>query len=182
MHHWRLRTDPNYVREQVQARDHGRCARCGADTEQQQQELTTVPMRKRRAWLQQRGIPWTRRFGRWWDADHILPVAEGGGTCDLTNYQTLCLPCHGQKTAAQAARRAQARQLAKRMYLDQTVRYTYRGDRLTAPALRGAECRAVRRPDGRCIRGKNGAMLVEFTDGSQHVVLGRQLRKLPAMQ
>ena len=34
-----------------------------------------------------------------WDADHILPVAEGGGQCDLDNLRTLCLPCHREVTA-----------------------------------------------------------------------------------
>lgn len=29
-----------------------------------------------------------------WDADHIHPVAEGGGECDLENIRTLCLRCH----------------------------------------------------------------------------------------
>jgi 5-methylcytosine-specific restriction endonuclease McrA len=33
-----------------------------------------------------------------WDADHILPVAEGGGECDLANLRTLCLICHRQQT------------------------------------------------------------------------------------
>lgn len=33
-----------------------------------------------------------------WDADHILPVIEGGGCCGLSNYQTLCLRCHTAKT------------------------------------------------------------------------------------
>lgn len=36
---------------------------------------------------------------RAWDADHILEVVNGGGGCDLTNYQTLCKPCHAVKTA-----------------------------------------------------------------------------------
>jgi 5-methylcytosine-specific restriction enzyme A len=35
-----------------------------------------------------------------WDADHISPVAEGGGQCDLSNMRTLCLLCHGEATAA----------------------------------------------------------------------------------
>jgi hypothetical protein len=56
--------------------------------------------------------------------------------------------------------------------------YTYRGDRLTDPKFKGQACTAVRRPDGKCIRGKNGSMLVLFSDGSQAVVLGRQLRKI----
>jgi hypothetical protein len=34
-----------------------------------------------------------------WDADHILPVAEGGGECDLDNLRTLCLMCHREATA-----------------------------------------------------------------------------------
>jgi 5-methylcytosine-specific restriction protein A len=34
-----------------------------------------------------------------WDADHILPVTEGGGECDLDNIRTLCLRCHRSVTA-----------------------------------------------------------------------------------
>jgi hypothetical protein len=34
-----------------------------------------------------------------WDADHVLPVAEGGGECDLDNLRTLCLLCHREATA-----------------------------------------------------------------------------------
>jgi 5-methylcytosine-specific restriction protein A len=33
-----------------------------------------------------------------WDADHIVPVAEGGGECDLDNIRTLCLRCHRSVT------------------------------------------------------------------------------------
>ena len=35
-----------------------------------------------------------------WDADHIVPVSEGGGECDLSNMRTLCLKCHHEATAA----------------------------------------------------------------------------------
>lgn len=56
--------------------------------------------------------------------------------------------------------------------------YVYRGDRLTMGWLRGRRCEAVRRVDGKCIRGKNGNMLVTFTSGEMVVVLGRQLRKV----
>lgn len=55
--------------------------------------------------------------------------------------------------------------------------YIYRGDRLTDDKYKGKECTAVRRPDGKCIRGSNGNMLVEF-DGKKVVVLARQLRKI----
>lgn len=56
--------------------------------------------------------------------------------------------------------------------------YIYLGDRLTRPELRRMPCRAVRRSDGKCIRGRNGNMLVEFNGGGKCVVLGRLLRKI----
>lgn len=43
--------------------------------------------------------------------------------------------------------------------------YIYLGDRLTRPELRRMPCRAVRRSDGKCIRGRNSNMLVEFGGG-----------------
>lgn len=46
---------------------------------------------------------------RWWEADHIVPVVEGGGGCGPEGYRTLCLPCHRRETAALAARRAAQR-------------------------------------------------------------------------
>lgn len=55
---------------------------------------------------------WTvgRRTG--WDADHIVPVIEGGGLCEISAMRTLCHPCHKQVTKELAARRAaRARQL-----------------------------------------------------------------------
>ena len=30
----------------------------------------------------------------WWEADHIVPVVEGGGQCGPENYRTLCCRCH----------------------------------------------------------------------------------------
>ena len=58
--------------------------------------------------------------------------------------------------------------------------YIYRGDKLTDPTLKGALCEAVRREDGKCIRGRNGNMLVKFIEtGAECIVLGRQLRKVP---
>lgn len=56
--------------------------------------------------------------------------------------------------------------------------YIYRGDRLTDGALKGMLCTAVRRPDGKCITGKTGVMLVEDRHGARWVVLRRQLRKV----
>lgn len=55
--------------------------------------------------------------------------------------------------------------------------YIYRGDRWTDPALKGKQCSAVRRADGKCIRGRNGNMLVRFNDDRTVVVIARLLKK-----
>jgi hypothetical protein len=47
--------------------------------------------------------------GSFWQADHLVPVAEGGGCCGMENLRTLCAPCHAQVTAGQAAGRARQR-------------------------------------------------------------------------
>lgn len=36
-------------------------------------------------------------IGEDWDADHIVPVKQGGGGCSLDNFQTLCKYHHKQK-------------------------------------------------------------------------------------
>lgn len=57
---------------------------------------------------------WTNGRTTAWDADHIVPVVEGGGLCGLENYRTLCHPCHKRVTAELAARRAEQRRQEKR--------------------------------------------------------------------
>lgn len=37
------------------------------------------------------------------DADHIIPVDQGGAPYDRDNVQGLCRPCHVAKTRAQAS-------------------------------------------------------------------------------
>lgn len=57
------------------------------------------------------------------------------------------------------------------------MRYTYLGDKLTDPALKGMQCDPVRRPDGKCIVGqKPRNQLVVDANGTRHVVLARRLR------
>jgi 5-methylcytosine-specific restriction enzyme A len=51
--------------------------------------------------------PWWR--SALWEADHIVPVVEGGGCCGLDNLRTLCIMCHKAETKALAARRAMAK-------------------------------------------------------------------------
>jgi 5-methylcytosine-specific restriction protein A len=99
VHEWKLRTDPAYLREKVFARDRGVCAKCGVDTITLRRDMRKLDFAARRRFLKQ----WKLREGSrksLWDADHIVPVVEGGGQCDLSNMRTLCLLCHGEVTAA----------------------------------------------------------------------------------
>ena len=32
--------------------------------------------------------------GNAWQADHVIPVFQGGGLCDVDNLRTLCTVCH----------------------------------------------------------------------------------------
>jgi 5-methylcytosine-specific restriction protein A len=91
---WRLRTDPGYLREQVFARDRGVCAQCGLDTDALRKDKRKFDY----AACRQFEKDWGGRR-HLWDADHIMPVAEGGGECDLSNMRTLCLRCHRAATA-----------------------------------------------------------------------------------
>lgn len=84
------------IRDAVFQRDKGVCAECGCTTGRLQGP------RARHAW--RFDVPWLD-----WEADHILPVHQGGGGCWIDNFRTVCVPCHKVKTAADARRRAEAR-------------------------------------------------------------------------
>ena len=104
---WRIRTSPSHMRYVLWQRDKGVCALCGVDCDALKEEYRK---RSDQAWrndfLKVHGIPAGRRCTDWWDADHIVPVIEGGGECTLENLRTLCLPCHKKETAQLAARRS----------------------------------------------------------------------------
>jgi 5-methylcytosine-specific restriction enzyme A len=93
---WKLRTNPGHLRERVFERDRGICAICRVDCLSEARRLKRL-----------RGAARLRAEADWknngrkslWDADHIVPVAEGGGECDLANMRTLCLKCHRVHTA-----------------------------------------------------------------------------------
>jgi len=55
--------------------------------------------------------------------------------------------------------------------------YKYLGDKFTDKKLKNTCCCSVHRTDGKCIRGKNGNMLVEF-NGIKTIIAGRLLRKI----
>ena len=81
------------------ARDRGVCAACGVDTLALRRDMRKLDYAARREVLKK----WKLREGSrksLWDADHVVPVAEGGGQCDLSNMRTLCLLCHARATGA----------------------------------------------------------------------------------
>jgi hypothetical protein len=103
VHEWKLRTDPGYLRDRVFDRDKGVCAECGVDTVAMRRELRKLDYSARRTFLKLWGLRENSRKS-FWDADHIVPVVEGGGQCDLSNMRTLCLKCHRLATAALRSR------------------------------------------------------------------------------
>ena len=100
VHEWKLRTDPSYLRAQVFLRDQGVCALCGVDTEALRKDKRKLDYAARRQFEKD----WGGRRNLW-DADHVVPVVEGGGECDLSNMRTLCLKCHREVTAELLIRR-----------------------------------------------------------------------------
>ena len=93
---WKLRSDPGHLRDRVLERDKGICALCRLDCLAEFRRIKRL-----------RGTGRVKAINEWgqrgrkslWDADHIVPVAEGGGECDLSNMRTLCLKCHRLHTA-----------------------------------------------------------------------------------
>lgn len=128
---WMIRTGSGLVRA-ILKRDRGICAMCGLDCEKLSKEMRKLtrefwkgyhdadPSRGRwkraeaalQAYLAEfkakHGIPASRKR-RLWDIDHIVPVVEGGGDCDLSNLRTLCIQHHKQVTSELALKRAAER-------------------------------------------------------------------------
>ena len=101
VHEWKIRSSPWYVRREVKRRDKGVCRMCGFNVVKAHREWTRSkppggdrPARK----------VWRATRPRW-EADHIVPVADGGGECGLENYRLLCRPCHVRVTVAWRAQR-----------------------------------------------------------------------------
>ena len=104
-------------RTQLFARERGVCQSCGFDAHGLYRRVAALSSMQSRMQLLL-GSPFSSaakpnsplitdpKEGAFWQADHIVSVEEGGGESDLTNLQTLCVPCHTKKTAEQAQRRA----------------------------------------------------------------------------
>jgi 5-methylcytosine-specific restriction protein A len=116
VHEWRLRSSVSYLRDCVFERDRGVCRLCGFDTERERRRVARLGFAARMLELrrlQKLGVV-VRGRKSWWEADHVVPVAEGGDST-LDNVRTLCRACHRQVTAALRERlkirRAAARKL-----------------------------------------------------------------------
>jgi 5-methylcytosine-specific restriction enzyme A len=93
---WKLRSDPGHLREKVFERDKGICALCGLNCTAELHRMKRLRGAARSKAMAEWGLRGRKSL---WDADHIIPVVEGGGECDLSNMRTLCLKCHRQHTA-----------------------------------------------------------------------------------
>lgn len=123
---------PQRIAYLVEQRDKGLCSACGRDTallerlgqamkphfenmnwsseeflrryriSQYEWEATRQEWRRH---LRDSGLEPATAY-RFWEADHIVPVSEGGGLTGLDNYRTLCIPCHKRETAKLAGRRS----------------------------------------------------------------------------
>lgn len=106
VHEWRLRSSTSYLRDCVLARDRGICAVCGIDTLLLRRRIMRLPFGERMRELKEMVKVGIIIRGRktWWEADHVVPVVEGGDS-NLENIRTLCVPCHRDVTRALRARR-----------------------------------------------------------------------------
>jgi len=102
------------ARRQLFERELGVCQLCGFNAHAFYRRLVALPSEQERLQCVM-GSPFSTaserlkrmltapKEGDFWEADHIVPVAEGGGETSLDNFQTLCVPCHQKKTRQQAA-------------------------------------------------------------------------------
>ncbi len=90
-------------------RDKGVCSECGRDTNLIRRQLRAV--RKRygpTVWLgklSEQCLSRKEAKRTLWQAHHVKAVEEGGGACGVEGYKTLCLWCHKDESAKQAAKR-----------------------------------------------------------------------------
>jgi 5-methylcytosine-specific restriction protein A len=103
-HQLKLRISGRYMRDCVYMRDKAICNICNIDTKLIAKEALKLNNDERNVYLTSYNISLKRKLwkqkhgGGLWDADHILPVKDGGGMCGLENLRTLCISCHKKIT------------------------------------------------------------------------------------
>lgn len=104
VHEILIRTNGRYLRDCVYNRDKGICKLCNLDTKKIAKQALSLEGQEKKDFLIENKILFKRKIwkrkhgGGLWDADHIIPVKEGGGQCGLENIRTLCIPCHKKIT------------------------------------------------------------------------------------
>jgi 5-methylcytosine-specific restriction protein A len=96
---WKLRSDVAFLRSQLFMRDKGICAHCQRDTLKLRREMWELSAEDRVKCGKMLGFSeYHSKKLMLWEADHVLPVSQGGGLTGLGNYQTLCSVCHLKKS------------------------------------------------------------------------------------
>lgn len=135
---WKLRTDPQAQTRFLLKRDQGICQLCRLDCLALLAELKTLRLEARKErWGYAGTVQFEGALGsdqhldrftarltalsvplhlrgldrRLWEADHTVPVVEGGGDCGPENLRTLCWACHRAVTAELKKRMAAKRKL-----------------------------------------------------------------------
>jgi 5-methylcytosine-specific restriction protein A len=113
VHEWRLRTSSSYVRRCLLLRDRGICGICSIDTVKLKKTGKQILKEYGREayWKFAKSFNMPPERKSWFDADHVVPVAEGGGECGLEGYRTLCPPCHKRVTKQLQNRLAKAKKI-----------------------------------------------------------------------
>ena len=127
---WQVRASAAAYRRELFSVERGVCRNCGCDCDALARRLRLIAKGDARWEARRRAVLAAWPCARWgearyanleqllvataldghaWQADHIVPVALGGGGCSLENFRTLCACCHLDVTVAQAAERARAR-------------------------------------------------------------------------
>ncbi|XP_078612934.1 DNA annealing helicase and endonuclease ZRANB3-like isoform X1 [Branchiostoma floridae x Branchiostoma japonicum] len=122
---YRIRMKGGHSRQQLRDTEFGVCQICGTNMRQIFQQVKELPMSERKVFL--KGTPLSSlptaqlnkiitdpREGQFWHADHIVPVADGGGLCSLDNFRTLCVMCHRKVTQQQNRQRRTAQKQERR--------------------------------------------------------------------
>lgn len=111
-----------FLRKMVYQRDGSVCSNCGCEAELTQRVFQHALAHLRffegaRAFFLWQKLVVLAGFQpgqpSWWQADHILPLSEGG-LDTLQNLRTLCLPCHRQETSQLKKRLAKGDRLRRK--------------------------------------------------------------------
>ncbi|PBJ74097.1 SNF2 DNA repair protein [Trypanosoma cruzi cruzi] len=110
-----IKRSGSVARRSLREADKGICVHCQVDCEMLCSLLGAATTWKEREAILDRMHPQMRQYptlfrrivenpvaGNIWNADHILPVSQGGGEATMDNLQTLCVACHAEKTMCES--------------------------------------------------------------------------------